>query len=46
MNEPSSSDPVYCPHNKYDFPDVRISNFENIIKGLFKKKNVFPTLFV
>jgi hypothetical protein len=30
MNEPSNFDSSNCPHNKYDFPDVRTSNSENL----------------
>ncbi len=31
MNEPSNFDPVNCPHNKYEFPDVRTSNLNKLL---------------
>ncbi len=34
MNEPSNFNPVNCPQNKYEFPDVRISNSNQLLINL------------
>jgi hypothetical protein len=41
MNEPTNFEPVNCPHNKHEFPDVRTSDINKVLKILILFSEIY-----